>query len=157
MIRKTVVWLTCMLYILAAPLAASASVICIGEDGHISIEKSVNGSCSSLHLEHHPEISLAEKETHEYLTDTKIKQLAAQDSHCGPCTDLTLTQLGTSTYNTRDDGSLQTDSTPLDVPTSFTNYLAASKLSQLSHNPIYPCDNDRTIAASIQLSVVLLI
>ncbi len=65
-----------LFYLLIIPTQLSNYVLCIGEDGHIVFEISINGQCADTHafnLEHaevsHPEITM-------------------EGDHCGPCIDL---------------------------------------------------------------------
>ena len=165
MIRNYIVWLTCIFYVLAAPMFASASVLCIGEDGHTAIERSFNGNCFSQHVEH--SLSKISPETLIKLpTGTRsqdlsirvsIEHLFEEDSHCGPCTDIGLNQFSASIHPARDDSFIKTIPIPLQFLSSYLVTLSSSTLNQIPQKQFIPAKDNLFVDAPFLSSTVLLI
>jgi hypothetical protein len=73
MLRSLFSWV-CIFTILILPSVSSADLLlCVGDDGHVAIEKNYQGSCEKQDV-HHDE--------HDGITE----------SHCGSCVDMPLLQ-----------------------------------------------------------------
>lgn len=70
------IWL--LIYLILIPMQLSNYVLCIGIDGHVALEVSVNGRCTDLHAfdSEHAEVTIAGTTTAE--------------DHCGSCIDLAI-------------------------------------------------------------------
>lgn len=84
--RRLIAWITCLSYVLAAPLGAFAKVICVGEDGHVAIEHAVNGVCTD---DHNAEIHSIEINGEE-VSGEEVSRDSHDESHCGGCADFEL-------------------------------------------------------------------
>ncbi|MYA72556.1 hypothetical protein F4009_20945 [Candidatus Poribacteria bacterium] len=89
------IWL--LIYLIIIPMQLSNYVLCIGTDGHVALEVSVNGHCRDIHAfdSEHAEVTVAGTTTEE--------------DHCGPCIDLAIfVPLNTQLYLVpANDGSIQ--------------------------------------------------
>lgn len=67
-----------LIYLTIIPMQLSNYVLCIGADGHVALEASVNGCCTDVHAfgSEHAEVTIAGTTTEE--------------DHCGPCIDLAI-------------------------------------------------------------------
>ena len=149
MIRRLTAWITCLSYLLAAPLSVGASVICVGEDGHIAIEQAYNGSCSDSREKH--------DDSSTSLPSQGEQQIDADDSHCGPCTDFALLSNYTNVSKSSLDSSRsiepQGEAQPLHVSACHLTFSTSHQAdTQLSYS-------EPPISSSIRMlrSVVLLI
>ena len=70
------IWL--LIYLTLIPMQLSNHVLCIGADGHVALEVSVNGHCTDPHAfdAEHAEVA--------------ITGITAAEDHCGPCIDLAI-------------------------------------------------------------------
>lgn len=70
------IWL--LIYLTIIPMQLSNYVLCIGADGHIALEVSVNGHCTAPHAfdSEHAEVTIAGTIT--------------EKDHCGSCIDLAI-------------------------------------------------------------------
>ena len=70
------IWL--LIYLTIIPMQLSNYVLCIGADGHVALEASVNGHCTGLFAfdAEHAEVTIAGTTTKE--------------DHCGSCIDLAI-------------------------------------------------------------------
>ena len=67
-----------LIYLTIVPMQLSNYVLCIGADGHIALEVSIDGRCTDAHAfdpEH---------------TEPTITGAASEGNHCGSCIDLTI-------------------------------------------------------------------
>ena len=70
------IWL--LIYLIIIPMQLSNYVLCIGTDGHVALEVSVNGRCTDTHafdLEH---------------TEVTIAGTTTEEDHCGSCIDFAI-------------------------------------------------------------------
>lgn len=70
------IWL--LIYLTISPMQLSNYVLCIGADGHVALEVSVNGHCTDPHafdLEH---------------AEVTIAGTITEEDHCGSCIDLAI-------------------------------------------------------------------
>ena len=74
MLRNLIAWWCVFSYLLMLPIGATGSLLCIGEDGHVAIEYSLNGDCSGSF-------------SHEQQSNNGIS-----GTHCGACIDLPLSE-----------------------------------------------------------------
>ncbi len=87
-----IIWL--FIYFAIVPMQLSQYVLCIGEDGHVEFEFSVNGCCADV-----PSPDLAYPEIP-----------AAHDDHCGECVDLPIfASLNSELYIVAVEENLSTD------------------------------------------------
>ena len=79
------IWL--LIYLIIIPMQLSNYVLCIGADGHVALEVSINGRCTDAHAfdpEH---------------MEPMIAGAASEEDHCGSCIDLTIfVPLNTEAY-----------------------------------------------------------
>jgi len=70
------IWL--LIYLIIIPMQLSNYVLCIGTDGHVALEVSINGRCTDTHAfaSEHAEVTIARTITEE--------------DHCGSCIDLAI-------------------------------------------------------------------
>lgn len=68
------IWL--FIYFALIPMQLTNYVLCIGDDGHVSFEFAVDGSCT--------EIPIYETE-HTHISDTMCNDI--NEEHCGKCVD----------------------------------------------------------------------
>ena len=74
MLRNLIAWWCVFSYLLVLPIGAVGSLLCIGEDGHVAIEYSLDGDCSDSF-------------SHQQQSEDGIS-----DTHCGACIDLPLSE-----------------------------------------------------------------
>ncbi len=127
MVRTIVSWI-CIVFALLLPSASSAEfLLCLGEDGHIAIERSLGGSCATEHA-HGP--------AQEYSN--------AQHAECGPCADIPLFQsklrdssvkrlLGEPLSEEATQPVVSVAFAPLDSPLSFTPAVKHALRDFLAH------------------------
>ena len=70
------IWL--LIYLIVIPMQLSNYVLCIGTDGHVALEVSINGCCTDTHAfdSEHAEVTIAGTTT--------------EKEHCGSCIDLAI-------------------------------------------------------------------
>lgn len=93
-----IIWV--FIYFAIIPMQLSNYVLCIGEDGHVEFEFSVNGCCADV-----PSPDLDHPETP-----------AARDHHCGECVDLPIfASLNSELYLVSSQENLPTHNSVLSV------------------------------------------
>lgn len=147
MIRRYITWITCLSYLFVTPLGAS--VICIGEDGHVAVERALAGGCSEG-------ISVAAKDL-PALTGHADHDHQIDESHCGPCTDF-----GLFTQTARVGKSLLETSDSQITPNlfAFTSVSLSELFSSAFHRSKIPLEYRNDLPPGsfhIQRSVVLLV
>ena len=126
--RKTVVTIVCLAYLVLVTGSGSASVICFGEDGHVAIEIDRGGTCADSKHEPSPECQLSE----------------APHCHCGPCIDIPLgSELSAAKQASMEGLVFQTNLlVPLAVVELAASYIEQATVSTLSiPPPIYHNQN----------------
>ena len=140
---KIISSILCVLYLTIFVGTGSSSVLCVGENGHIAIESSIDGSCA---------------ESSHDTSESSDCELSLSDPHChcGPCVDIPLEfELAESRPNSfKVIVQLNTDSwSPVLLETSATAFLKTATVTNL---PIPPPIDYNPGLLSIR-TVVLLI
>ncbi len=127
------IWL--LIYLTLIPMQLSNYVLCIGTDGHVALEVSVNGRCTDVHAfdSEHAEVAIAGTTTEE--------------DHCGSCIDLAIfVPLNAQLYLVpANDGSIQ--------PTVSSFALV---LHQKSSSAVLPLTHPRHLSPLINPTLISL-
>lgn len=70
------IWL--LIYLSVVPMQLSNYVLCIGTDGHVEFEVTINGRCADTH------------DCHEGYTEVVITAVTTEENHCSSCLDLAI-------------------------------------------------------------------
>ncbi len=70
-----IIWL--FIYFAVVPMQLASYVLCVGDDGHVSFEYSVNGSCTDI---------APHDSVHRTLSGSIGNEI--EEEHCGECVDL---------------------------------------------------------------------
>jgi hypothetical protein len=136
---KTVATIICFAYLVLVAGSGSASVICLGDDGHVAIEMGRGGTCAELNHENSPDCQLSE----------------VPHCHCGPCIDIPFgTELVEAKQASIERLVLQTNLlVPLAVVGNAPNYIEQATISTF---PIPPPIYHNQYLLSLRTIVLLI-
>lgn len=103
------IWL--FIYFAVIPMQLASYVLCVGDDGHVSFEFSINGSCTDL---------APQESVHSFISESICTEI--EEEHCGECIDLPIfTSLNTHPLITSSYSNLSTQYSVYTIYSTITD------------------------------------